>query len=293
MRILKPRASSSDGSAQRDALRRTQRAGKAQANRGGARVAGSQSPSGASPRDHRRSPLLIFAGLIVLALAGGQVLESLNVQGSFELTEAQIRATVTAPTVQPNVERATVVAVSPLTKRVGLISGHRGNDTGTVCADGYTEAQLTYETSVRAAAQLRALGYAVDILDEFDARLRGYSAAALLSIHADSCASINDLATGFKVARSQDSLNPQEEDKLVNCVSNRYSAGTGLKFNANTITHNMTQYHALYKVDGKTSAAIIEIGFLYKDRDYLTKHNDVVAHALVEGLQCYLNGEKV
>ena len=93
--------------------------------------------------------------------------------------------------------------------RIGIVSGHRGNDSGAVFKDGLTEAQVNLDHATRVASFLRAEGYEVDILDEFDARLKGYRALALLSIHADSCAYINDLATGFKAARALESRMPR------------------------------------------------------------------------------------
>jgi N-acetylmuramoyl-L-alanine amidase len=173
--------------------------------------------------------------------------------------------------------------------RIGLVSGHRGNDTGTVCSDGLTEAQVNYDIASRVAAEMRALGYRVDVLDEFDSRLNNYHALLLLSIHADSCTYINEEATGFKVAHVFDSKVPEQEDRLVSCLADRYAARTGMRFHKNSITRDMTNYHGFYEIAPDTPGAIIETGFLYLDRPILTQHADLVAQGIVDGLMCYLS----
>lgn len=176
--------------------------------------------------------------------------------------------------------------------RIGIISGHRGNDSGAVCDDGLTEASINFDTATRVTSRLRAEGYDVIILDEFDPRLNGLKVDALLSIHADSCKYINNQATGYKVARFLYSDIPQIEDKLVACISARYKRSTGLRFHANTVTHNMLEYHALRKIDPKTPGAIIELGFMNLDRAVLTKRKDDMARGIAEGLMCFLRDEK-
>jgi N-acetylmuramoyl-L-alanine amidase len=175
---------------------------------------------------------------------------------------------------------------------IGIVSGHRGNDSGTVCADGLTEAQVNFDHATRVADFLRAEGYMVDILDEFDPRLKGYRALALLSIHADSCAYINDLATGFKTARALESHVPETEDRFVACLISRYKRATGMRFHANTVTRDMTQYHAFGEIAPETPAAIIETGFMYLDRAMLTRKPEVVAKGVTEGVLCFLRNEE-
>jgi N-acetylmuramoyl-L-alanine amidase len=175
--------------------------------------------------------------------------------------------------------------------RIGIVSGHRGNDSGTVCADGLTEAQVNFDHATRVADFLRAEGYTVDILDEFDARLKGYRALALVSIHADSCAYVNDLATGFKVARALQSRVPETEDRLVACMTARYKQATGMRFHANTVTRDMTEYHAFGEIAAETPAAIIETGFMYLDRPVLTRKPEMVAKGITEGVLCFLRAE--
>ena len=72
---------------------------------------------------------------------------------------------------------------------IGIVSGHRGpeNDPGAVCPDGLTEASVNLSVATLVVRNLRGLGYTVDLLDEFDPRLQNYQAAALVSIHANTC----------------------------------------------------------------------------------------------------------
>lgn len=175
----------------------------------------------------------------------------------------------------------------PHARRIGIVSGHRGHDSGTVCADGLTEAEVNLDHAVRVAGLLRAHGFEVDVLEEFDERLDGYRALALVSIHADSCVYVNDRATGFKVAGKAHAALNEEDKRLVACLTEHYARATGLGFHSNSITHDMRQYHAFRKIDPATPAAIIETGFLYLDRVLLTRHADRVAQGIVDGVLCF------
>ncbi|OQB01223.1 MAG: N-acetylmuramoyl-L-alanine amidase AmiC precursor [Chloroflexi bacterium ADurb.Bin222] len=178
---------------------------------------------------------------------------------------------------------------TPAVPRVGVIAGHAGSDSGAVCPDGLQEAQINAQVADRVVARLRERGWNVDLFDEFDDRLAGYQADVLISIHADSCAYPGK--TGFKVARAESSYIPGNEDVLVSCLSRYYHARTGLPFDANTITFDMTRYHAFYEIHQNTPAAVIEIGFMLDDRQLLVERQDVVALGIVEGLLCFLEGE--
>jgi len=182
---------------------------------------------------------------------------------------------------------------TPFIPRLGVVSGHRGNDPGAVCKDGLTEAQVNYDIAGRVATEMRQRGYRVDLLDEFDSRLTGYRALLLLSIHADSCDYINNEATGFKVAHVLDSKVPDQENRLVQCLIESYTDRTGMRFHENSITYDMTRYHAFYEISPDTPAAIIETGFLRLDRAILTQRPDLVAQGIVDGLMCYLNARGV
>ncbi len=283
---------------QRTSVRRTQQASKrntrAQASRiaGMARGAADDAPEVAISPNARRGFVWAVIGLAaaLLLLAAFQNRASwLSV-----LSPNPGAAPSAAQTANPAINAITPtqsVTADDWQNRVGIVSGHRGNDSGTVCDDGLTEAQVNFEAATRTASILRAQGYTVDVLDEFDVRLNGYRALALLSIHADSCAYINDLATGYKVARFLYSSISEEEDKLVACVSARYAKATGLTFHRTTVTHDMKEYHAFREIDPKTPGAIIELGFMYKDRNVLVRRKDDVAQGVANGLMCFLKGE--
>ena len=281
---------------QRESVRRAQQAGRRQTAAATRRVTRTETPRSETPRD-TRVPLepgdvsvevpgvlrraFVMALLVVAVLLVGYVLISnMDSLGHLQLASGD-----------PTAASATSAAVD-ITRRIGTVSGHHGNDSGAVCGDGLTEAQVNYDIALRVASLLRADGYTVDVLDEFDSRLKGYQARLLLSIHADSCTYINDLATGFKVARVLDSKTPEEDDRLVACITSRYKESTGLRFHANTVTRDMTQYHSFYEIDPQTPAAIIETGFLYLDRQILTHKPESVAQGIYGGIQCFLNGDE-
>jgi N-acetylmuramoyl-L-alanine amidase len=175
-------------------------------------------------------------------------------------------------------------------QRIGIVAGHSGNDSGAICPDGLTEASINQKVASFVQQYLSEHKIQVDILKEFDDRLNGYKALALISIHADSCDYINDQATGFKVASALNNPHPERANRLTTCLRNRYAQVTGLPLH-NSITNDMTSYHAFDEIDNETSAVIIEVGFLNLDRQLLTQHTDLVAKGIAEGILCYINNE--
>ena len=185
--------------------------------------------------------------------------------------------------------RPTPLPGTPEVLPVGIVAGHWGNDTGAICDGWLREVDVNLAVAQQVVEALNAVGYPTDLLEEFDPRLEGYRARALVSIHADAC--LYPEASGFKVARVEESAIPHVEDRLVACLVSRYGARTGLPFHEGSITYDMTQYHAFYEIDPFTPGAIIEIGFLLADRDLLLHRQDVVAQGIVDGILCFLRGE--
>lgn len=169
---------------------------------------------------------------------------------------------------------------------VGIVSGHKGYDPGAVCDDGLTEAEINYAVAQEVVDLLGRRGVRADLLDEFDDRLAEYQAAALVSIHADSCNIAG--ATGFKVARVTNSAIPEAEDRLVACLYQEYGTYTGLPQHPASITDNMTNYHAFNEIAPLTPGAIIETGFLLDDRLLLETKPKVVARGIAAGILCFL-----
>jgi N-acetylmuramoyl-L-alanine amidase len=130
------------------------------------------------------------------------------------------------------------------------------------------------------------------LLKEFDPKLNNYQASALVSIHADSCDYINDQAAGFKVASALANPRPERAARLTACLRNRYAQATNLPLH-NSITIDMTSYHAFDEIHAETTAAIIEVGFLNLDRQVLTENTDAVAQGITDGIICFLNNEDI
>lgn len=182
--------------------------------------------------------------------------------------------------------------------RIGIVAGHMGNDSGAVCMDEngqvtLREVDINFQIATLVERSLTAKGYQVDLLNEFDTRLNGYRAVALVSIHNDSCQYINDEATGFKVAASLDTRDVNRAQRLTACLTDRYQQITGLTFHANSITRDMREYHAFSEIDPNTITAIIETGFMYLDRDLLTQQTDLVADGVIQGILCFINNESI
>jgi len=194
-------------------------------------------------------------------------------------------------TTQP--ESNPAAANAPAQKiRIGIVAGHWGNDSGAVCENGTTEMDVNLRIATLVQQKLSALGYETDLLEEFDPRLTGYSAAALVSIHNDSCIYINDQATGFKAAAAMSARDLNLANRLEACLRSRYQAQTGLPWH-NSVTNDMTLYHAFEEISPDTTAAIIETGFLNLDYNILTQQTDLVASGVANGILCFINNENI
>ena len=238
---------------------------------------------------------ILIAVMVAIALAIAYlILQALWAPESRSAKSTPVAATLT-PTRIPT---ATRVPPSPTPtrppKRVGLVAGHWSTnpgryDSGAVCPDGLTEVEINLAVAQLVKTLLEDQGYAVDLLEEFDAALEGYRADALVSIHADSC-NVPE-ASGFKVASVLHSALPEEEDHLVKCLREEYQAATGLSFHEHSITYDMREYHAFYEIAPQTPAAIIETGFMAADRQILLEQQDKVAQGITNGIVRFLETE--
>jgi N-acetylmuramoyl-L-alanine amidase len=176
---------------------------------------------------------------------------------------------------------------------VGLVAGHWKNDSGSVCSDGLKEVDVNLQIATLVQKILTGEGYQVELLHEFDPRLTGYQAAALVSIHNDSCDFINNEATGFKVASAMATRHPERAARLTSCLRARYGTATNLPLHSTSVTLDMTSYHAFDEINENTPASIIETGFLNLDRQILTEQPERVAQGVAEGILCYLRNEPI
>ncbi len=243
----------------------------------------------------RNVPIVVF---LIVAMAG-----MLAIYFYFNPDSANVEAvsiadfTGNAGQIDPNAQLAPIVKPvkplpvaqrmqqSPPPRRIGLIAGHRGNDSGTECMDGLTEVQITSSVVERVAKLLREQDIIVDSLDEFDTRLDQYWGTALVSVHVDSCDYVNELATGFKISGSPYT----DSSKLTICLQQAYGEATQLPYHPDSITPHMSNYHAFSEINPITPALIIEIGFLNLDREILTNGSDQVVEGLTNGILCFLN----
>ena len=115
----------------------------------------------------------------------------------------------------------------------------------------------------------------------------------MLSIHNDTCQFISSDMSGFKGAVSYINPIPDNPKRLLSCLSDRYARRTDLRYHANTITPDMTRYHAFDEINSRTTAAIIETGFLNLDRDKLVNQTDRIAQGIRDGILCFVRNEPV
>ena len=182
-----------------------------------------------------------------------------------------LSAPITKPVASRPVRQRFTQTSAPL--RIGIIVGHRGNDSGAVCEDGLTELAVNTAIAEKTLLRLETEGLSAVLLDEFDSRLTGFEGTVLVSIHADSCEDLGPSFSGFKVAGSSFT----DSSGLVACLEGQYEAATGLSIHQNTVTTHMTDYHAFREIAPGTPAAIVETGFLNLDRSLLTEDSDIPA----------------
>ncbi|MDX9990561.1 MAG: N-acetylmuramoyl-L-alanine amidase [Anaerolineales bacterium] len=246
-----------------------------------------QTTSNISERRRRRFPAILQTTLLVAALVA-TLFTAFPPRGLFSGNISdQLGGLLTS---EPE---GMVLPGTPLPQvRIGIVAGHYGNDSGAVCENGVTEAEVNFKIATIVQQKLTALGFQADLLEEFDPRLQNYRAAVLVSIHNDSCVYVNDQATGFKVAAAMSSRDLNLANRLALCLRDRYQRTTNLPLH-NSITNDMTLYHAFDEVSPNTTAAIIETGFLNLNYDILTQQPDLVATGVVNGILCYINNESI
>lgn len=220
-------------------------------------------------------------------------------------TSAPFFPVISLPTFPTSTPTAIPTLVIP---QVAIVAGHWSqdagdgvqvvHDTGATCPDGLREVDITKSVADKTLAILQKKGYHTVLLQEFDPvydETPPFAPKSFLSIHADSCLIGPDypFATGYKIAHAEPSDNETEDSRLVTCLTRSYdriAAKYDKPFNANTITRDMTEYHAFRKIDPTTPAAIIELGFLGNDREFLTENQDEMAQGLAKGIDDFLKG---
>ena len=179
-------------------------------------------------------------------------------------------------------------AQSPGPLRIALVAGHRGSDSGAVCEDGLQEVQINEDVASKAQILLESSGLPVTVFGEFDERISGFSSIALISLHSDSCTPLDPSFTGFKTTVN----NSPQADLLKTCIEQNYANITGLGIHETTITDDMTHYHAFRNVSSSSPALLLEMGFMYNDRELLTTRSDTVAQAVANGILCFMQSRE-
>lgn len=238
-----------------------------------------------------RSFILVFAaaGLMATIFTWWTPPRFINEVVSDQLSLAAIETRVAFDAVQPTSDvTLTPIATPNWALRIGVVSGHRGNDSGAVCPDGLTEASINFNIATMVVRDLRAFGYTVDLLDEFDPRLNNYQAVALVSIHANSCQDYGYVASGYLIsAAAARPTTRSVDDLLVECVAREYGAASGIE-RLPGVTIDMTDYHAFREIHPQTPAAILELGFMLADRDLMTNSAEQLAQGIVQGVLCFV-----
>jgi len=232
---------------------------------------------------------------IVLILAAGlaSTIFTWFTQPDFLNRQVAARLVIAEATPRP-AEQPTALPTPNWLKRIGVVSGHRGpqNDPGAVCEDGLTEAEINFNVASAVVRKLRAMGFTSDLLDEFDARLDNYQAAAMVSIHANTCQDWGERVSGYIVAKAAARPEGGLDSLLAECVADHYGRAVPLERRF-SLTRDMTDYHSFREINPLTPASIIELGFMKDDREILTTQTEQMAQGIVDGLLCFLQPQTV
>lgn len=177
-------------------------------------------------------------------------------------------------------------------QRIGIISGHRGRDSGAICEDDYgnvllREVDINFAVAQRVVATLQARNYAVDMLDEADPRLENYRAAALVSIHSNTCYDFGEYVSGYIAAISEARPRTGVDAFLRECIAINYGANVPLR-RSFTLTEDLTNYHVWQKIHPLTPGMILEMGYMLADRATLTEDPNLLADAITAGILCFM-----
>lgn len=151
------------------------------------------------------------------------------------------------------------------------------------------EWEVNLAIAERAAADLEALGYEVDLLPAVVPP--GYRAHLFISIHADG--SDSPAASGYRVAAPRRDATGRAED-AARILRDTYGAATGLR-QLPVSTRRMRNYYAFnyrryeHALHPMTIALIIETGFLTsaRDREVIVDAPERAAKGIVEGVKAY------
>jgi N-acetylmuramoyl-L-alanine amidase len=157
--------------------------------------------------------------------------------------------------------------------------------------EGVTEVEINLDIAQRVAVILNSRGIAVDILPVTIPV--GYVADAFVALHADSDGV--GQWSGFKMAHS--ARRGPYEDALLEDIKVAYAAATGLEYDAQHVSRNMTGYFAAnwsrfqHAVAPHTPAVILEMGYISNDDDraLMLDRADVVAGGIAEGILQFLS----
>ena len=186
--------------------------------------------------------------------------------------------------------------------KVVLQAGHGNGDSGAsfcpgtvVTSDVYDEASLNLTIAKKTEKILLDQGNFEVLIDiGRDPIINGTVANVFVAIHTDYCAPDN---TGYKVTRyggqKGSGLNGSGDssDQLTQSIWAAYGDVTGLAKDQKVghFTNDFLYYYALGEIDQKTPGAIIEIGYLSDDHDFLLYNQDLVAQGIAKGIENYLN----
>lgn len=193
-----------------------------------------------------------------------------------------------------NIPQLTALSFFPIgesspREQIALVSGHAGFDSGAICTDSAgntisTEAEINAAITDSTARRLRDERLDVLVLEEYDDQQQGLEAALLVSLHSDSCID----SSGYKAARHPNSQVADQADLFLACLDEHYAPQTRLTYHANTLTHDMFEYHAFSKVAPQTPAVILEMGFMGGDHQLLSTEQSLVAKAITDSILCFL-----
>ena len=204
------------------------------------------------------------------------------------------------------------------TFKIGIQAGHWQNDSGATCGST-REVDINLAVATKVAEILGRDGHNVDVLPGTALAVHNYSADAFVALHVDQCAPGH---SGFKVARWKGLAGTgldgsgDASDRLVTEIIDAYKISTGLDKDTEPGVYGpcMLTYYALNPIDwgricvghpiadaenwtqmrgisDDTPGAIIEMGWLSGDHDFITSEDgqEKMAQGIVNGILNFLS----
>ena len=174
-------------------------------------------------------------------------------------------------------------------KTIGILVGHWNVDSGSVCENGITEADVNEAIANQVSIKMNALGYPVRLFAQTDLDLINFRGQVLVAIFSGPCENTPANKSGFTIGTILNASDLNASNALAVCMGEIYQSSTDLDFTYEIITPDHSAYTLFEMVNPGTPMIYLEMGSLYLDQTLLLEESEKVANGIVNGILCYLD----